>query len=248
MVVTGAGVSVASGLPTFRGTEPDAIWSTSVTERGTLRFFREDPVESWRWYLARFDSLTSAQPNPAHDAIAQLEKGACHNGSDFLLVTQNIDGLHTDAGSEQLVEVHGRGDRMRCASMGCDNGAPKGSRLRTTELDAFRDDPKLDAIPRCELCGDLMRPHVLWFDERYDQHRDYAIERVLRASKEAGVVVFAGTSFAVGVTDMVLSNALRRGAALYNVDPSGRSPHPKVTTLSMNAEVAFPQLVAGLIQ
>lgn len=246
MVLTGAGVSVASGLPTFRGTEPDAIWNANVTERGTVRFFREDPVESWRWYLQRFDALTSAKPNPAHTAIAALESWHLDRGGEFLLVTQNVDGLHSDAGSRSLIEVHGRADRMRCASVGCEHGAPKGSRLRSGQLDTFRSSPQLDAIPRCEACGDLMRPHVLWFDERYDEHRDYRIDDVLRAAKHAGVVLFAGTSFAVGVTDAVLANALRRGAVLFNIDPSGRAPHSKVETLAMNAEKALPALMDAL--
>ena len=74
LVVTGAGVSVASGIPTFRGNDPGAIWKRDVTELGTRRYFEEDPVGSWRWYLQRFDRVADARPNAAHEAIVDLER------------------------------------------------------------------------------------------------------------------------------------------------------------------------------
>ncbi|MEM9069155.1 MAG: Sir2 family NAD-dependent protein deacetylase [Myxococcota bacterium] len=244
LVVTGAGVSAASGIPLFRGTDPDAVWNQNVLERGTFRYFRDDPAASWSWYLGRFESLRDASPNPAHHALAAMED-AWH--ADFLLVTQNVDGLHREAGSRALVEVHGRADRVRCANDGCENAAPRGSLPRDEGLFArFREDPSVANLPCCPRCGDFLRPHVLWFDERYDEHRDYAIDTVLRAAKKARAVLFAGTSFSVGVTAMVLETALRRGAEVLSVDPSGRSPHPRVRVIASPAEEAFPAMVQPL--
>ncbi|MHC4274136.1 MAG: SIR2 family NAD-dependent protein deacylase [Planctomycetota bacterium] len=127
LVVTGAGISLASGIPTFRGTDPGAIWKHDVTELGTRRYFQEDPAGSWNWYLSRFDAVLRCRPNPAHDAVAGLERWHTGRGGGFLLVTQNIDTLHEQAGARQMVKVHGSADRVRCSDYGCANGAPTGS-------------------------------------------------------------------------------------------------------------------------
>ena len=107
VVVTGAGVSHASGIPTFRGTDPGAVWKRDVTELGTNRYFEEDPAGSWTWYTSRFDMVLEKQPNPAHHALAAIERWQVARGGRFLLVTQNVDPLHERAGSERLVKVHG---------------------------------------------------------------------------------------------------------------------------------------------
>ena len=130
LVVTGAGVSLASGIPTFRGSDPDAVWATDVTELGTNRYFQDDPAGSWAWYLARFGRLADVAPNAAHHALAALERWQRGRGGEFLLVTQNVDRLHAAAGSEALVEVHGRVDRVRCSRQTCALGAPRGSIAR----------------------------------------------------------------------------------------------------------------------
>lgn len=247
LVVTGAGVSLASGIPTFRGSDPGAVWANDVTELGTVEYFQRDPVGSWRWYLHRFDRLTGARPNPAHHAIAALERWQLARGGEFLLVTQNVDALHDEAGSRALIHVHGRADRVRCARVGCEHGAPKGSLPRDPAATAaFLQDPKLETVPRCPACGSLLRQHVLWFDEYYTDHHDYHIDRVLRAAKNAGVVLFAGTSFAVGVTDMIVLRALARGADIFSIDPAGRFPHPRVLPLTAPAEKLLPALCDAL--
>jgi NAD-dependent deacetylase len=127
LVITGAGISLASGIPTFRGTDPGAVWKGNLTELGTVRYFLEEPEGSWSWYLSRFDKVFGAKPNPGHAALADVERWCAHQKTPFLLVTQNIDGLHRDAGSAQLVEVHGSARRIRCATNGCRFGAPRGS-------------------------------------------------------------------------------------------------------------------------
>lgn len=247
LLVTGAGVSLASGIPTFRGTDPDAVWAHDVTELGTNAFFEKDPVTSWRWYLQRFGHLAGVQPNPAHHAIAALERWQLARGRQFLLVTQNVDGLHARAGSRQLVQVHGRADRVRCSRRGCDHGAPHGTLARTDAMQAaFLREPTHANLPRCPACGAILRQHVLWFDEYYTGHGDYEIDRVLRGAKTASTVVFIGTSFAVGVTDMILERALARGRSIFALDPTARAPHARVQHVVARAEEALPALCERL--
>ena len=247
LVVTGAGVSLASGIPTFRGTDPGAVWARDVTELGTREFFDRDPVASWSWYLQRFGALGGARPNPAHYALAALERWQLARGREFLLVTQNVDGLHDQAGSRQLVHVHGRADRVRCSRGGCEHAAPRGTLLRTDEMQAaFLRDPTDENLPRCPACGAVLRQHVLWFDEFYNGHRDYEIDRVLRGAKTASLVVFAGTSFSVGITDLILERALARGRPLFVIDPAARAPHPRLRHIVGNAEDTLPELCRRL--
>jgi NAD-dependent deacetylase len=248
LFVTGAGVSLASGIPTFRGSDPDAIWKQDVTELGTHHFFREDPAGSWHFYLTRFSKVEGARPNPAHHALAALERWQAARGGGFLLVTQNIDTLHEQAGSSRLVKVHGTSDRFRCDREGCALGAPKGS-LPAAEVDLapFRQDPVRAHVPRCPRCGAFLRMHVLWFDEYYSAHEDYRFDVVMRAAqREAKVVVFAGTSFAVGVTDLVLSGARGRGVPIFNIDPTPRIDERGVQSIAMPAEVALVEVAREL--
>ena len=226
VVLTGAGVSHASGIPTFRGDDPEAIWHRDVTELGTFAFFTEDPAASWSWYLHRFASLDRAKPNPAHRALAELESLHRAQGGEFLLITQNIDTLHERAGSRNLVKVHGSSDRLRCPKWGCPNGAPKGSLLRRDfDLDTFHVDPRALNLPRCPACNAILRQHVLWFDESYGEHEDYQFERVLEAAETMDLLLCIGTSFSVGVTELLLQRAAARQIRILSIDPSD-SPNP----------------------
>ena len=248
LVVTGAGVSLASGIPTFRGSDRDAIWKRDVMELGTHRFFQEEPASSWQWYLSRFEKVAGARPNPGHEALAALERFQVARGGDFLLVTQNIDTLHEQAGSSRMVKVHGSSDRYRCSRPGCELGAPSGS-VPASEVDLapFHADPTLANVPRCPACGGLLRMHVLWFDEYYNGHKDYGWDRVVdSAEKRAELVIFAGTSFAVGVTDLVLQSALSRRVPVFNIDPTPRVGAGVVRSVAAPSEVALAEVVAAL--
>ncbi|HRI67373.1 MAG TPA: Sir2 family NAD-dependent protein deacetylase, partial [Polyangium sp.] len=142
LVLTGAGVSHASGIPTFRGNDIEAIWKRNPMELGTRQYFQEDPAGSWKWYMARYDIVCKAKPNLGHLAIAALERYQVARGGDFLLITQNIDTLHEQAGSSRMVKVHGTSDRVRCSRIGCQNGSPAGSLpIEQVDLAPFRADP-----------------------------------------------------------------------------------------------------------
>jgi NAD-dependent deacetylase len=248
LVVTGAGISLASGIPTFRGTDPGAVWKNDVLEMATDHYFRRHPVESWRWYCTRFDRVVQAEPNAAHHALVELERWHGDRGGEFLLVTQNTDTLHRKAGAERLVEVHGRSDRVRCSSYGCRLGAPRGSLPRPTEaLDRFLASPCDELLPRCPECEGILRPHVLWFDEYYQDHDDYHWQRVNEAAERADLVLFVGTSFSVGVTELVLQSSAYRRKPIYSIDPGAHdAPYPFVRLLREPAEVVLPEMVKAL--
>lgn len=241
VVLTGAGMGLASGIATFRGSDPGAVWANDIMEKGTRRYFDRDPVGSWKWYRARFAKLTEARPNAGHFALAALERWQRSRGRDFLLITQNIDTLHGQAGSEHVVEVHGRSDRLRCPRSGCANAAPHGSlAAASVDFSAFDAAPAVATLPRCPVCAAPLRAHVLWFDEFYNEHQDYQFERALAAMNRADLILFVGTSFSVGVT----AAALDTHATHWLIDPAG-TDEAGVRCLSAAQEVALPALVGA---
>jgi NAD-dependent deacetylase len=244
LVLTGAGISLASGIPTFRGTDEGAVWTRDVTELGTYRYFRSDPVGSWRWYRRRFQSASQAKPNAAHVAVAELERLRRDRGSAFLLVTQNIDTLHEQAGSVDFIKVHGSSDRARCSGARCPSASTRTTAVADLDFAMFDRDPREETIPRCPLCQSLMRPHVLWFDELYTSHADYRWPEVLNACESMRVVLAIGTSFSVGVTELVRTEARRRGAPMFVIDPN--APPADAVHLREKAEELLPRVVEAL--
>ena len=242
LIVTGAGVSLASGIPTFRGTDPGAVWKKDVTELATLRYFCESPEGSWSWYLDRFDKVFGAKPNVGHQALVEIESKLKTKKKELLLVTRNIDGLHRQAGSKNLVEVHGSAEQVRCVRQRCHFGAPGGSLLRDEiDLTAFRAEPVRRNVPLCPDCQHLLRPHILWFDEYYTDHWDYQWDRVTKAASKANLVVFIGTSLSVGVTSLINTSAQSRYIPIFNLDPAGEEI-PGVRLIKQASEEVLPQL------
>lgn len=248
LVVTGAGVSAASGLPLFRGADPDAIWNRDVTEVGTVRFFASDPVSWWQWFLRSFEGLLEARPNAAHVSLAALEHWQLGRGGDFLLVTQNVDTLHEQAGSRRMVKVHGTADRVRCSRSGCRLGAPSGSfPAAEADFSRFEESPAREHLPRCPACGALVRAHALLFDEYYDEHVDYGFGEVRRAVERMALALFVGTSFSVGVTDLVLREALGWHLPVISIDPgAGAPPARGVVLIKEPAETLLPAVCEEL--
>lgn len=250
LTVTGAGISSASGIATFRGSEPDAVWSQHDVQLATRDYLERHPVAQWEWYLNRFAAVDEARPNAGHHALVDLEAFLKSHGADFRLVTQNIDCLHEQAGSLGLIKVHGTSDRLRCSRTGCENAAPHGSIDRKkVDLAPFVSQPTSHNLPRCPSCDSLLRAHVLFFDEYYTEHSDYRFGEVEEAAASCEAVLFVGTSFSVGVTDLVLRQALLRGRPVIVVDPAAPPPLARSrggAWIEATAEQALPQLVASM--
>lgn len=242
--LTGAGISLASGIPTFRGSDPDAVWANDVLEKGTLSYFRRDQAGSWAWYLKCFEKAMNAKPNRAHYALVAL--AALVPG--VRVVTQNVDGLHRKAGQQRLVEVHGTTRKVRCTRKFCAHGGRRGSLDWDDSLfERFRAEPVKRNAPRCPACNKYLRAHVLWFDETYASHMDYEVNKAKRWFREATALVCVGTSFSVGVTDEALHAADHLDIPVFIVDPhSKKDPEKDYTLYREKAEEFLPKLVEAL--
>jgi NAD-dependent deacetylase len=173
-VLSGAGMSAESGVPTFRG--PGGFWEDeSFEELATPQGFARDPGKVWRWYEARRRGVAACAPNAGHRALADYE--ARHPG--LRVITQNIDGLHQAAGSRNVVELHGALFRVRC------------TRDRTARED--RRVPLPEIPPRCA-CGALLRPDIVWFGEALPED---ALEAAFAAARHAALFLVIGTSAVV---------------------------------------------------
>lgn len=147
-VLTGAGISAESGVPTFR--DANGLWEQHrIEDVATPEGWRADPKLVWRFYSERRKKALEVAPNPAHFALARLEQ---HLGDDFFLATQNVDGLHEAAGSQRVVHMHGELMKSRCENDACD------------QLPRVDQALHLTAIPTCS-CGARIRPHIVWFGE-----------------------------------------------------------------------------------
>lgn len=220
--LTGAGISAESGIPTFRG--PEGYWQVGSRnyhpeQLATHAAFEVMPDEVWSWYLYRRAVCRAAAPNAAHVALAALERAI---GDRMLIATQNVDGLHLRAGStlERTYQIHGNIDFMRCAD---ECGAPIVP--VPDELAPWPKERRLGDRERpllmCARCGGRARPHVLWFDETYDEER-YRFDSSLDAASRAAMLVIVGTSGATNLPLMMARLAARSGAAIVavNADPS----------------------------
>ncbi|MBX7195278.1 MAG: RNA polymerase subunit sigma [Sandaracinaceae bacterium] len=219
--LTGAGISAESGIPTFRG--PEGYWRVGsrnyrAEELATYAAFLEMPEEVWAWYLYRRGVCRAGAPNPAHLALVEAERLL---GDRFLLLTQNVDGLHLRAGNTlpRTFQVHGNIDYLRC-----EEEHPTIRPIPEAIDVAWSKDRKLtkeeSALLRC--ChGRWSRPHVLWFDESYDEPL-FRFESSLRAGLDASMLVVVGTSGATTLPTYVVATAAKRNIPLVciNADPS----------------------------
>ncbi|HEX4337094.1 MAG TPA: Sir2 family NAD-dependent protein deacetylase [Polyangiaceae bacterium] len=219
VVLTGAGISAESGIPTFRG--PEGYWKVGSRhyrpmELATHAAFSRMPDDVWSWYLYRRAACRAAQPNRAHEALVVLEERL---GERFLLVTQNVDGLHLRAGNspERTFQIHGNIDFMRCARDCVSDlwALPDALGVTWEKTRSLGDAER--ALLVCPSCGGPSRPHVLWFDEQYDEER-FRFQSSLRAADRADVLVVVGTSGATNLPNQICHRAAERGATLIVID------------------------------
>jgi NAD-dependent deacetylase len=195
-ISTGAGMSVESGLDTFRG--EDGLWSkVKIEEMATPEAFRRDPIKVWAWYRWRRAKLSTIEPHDGHRVLANWEEYA----REFTVVTQNIDGLHHRAGSKNVIELHGRLDVARCTY--CD--------YNTQTLEDLGEDPY------CPLCNKRLRPGVVWFGEPLPEG---AIEHAFMAAQQCGVFVIIGTSGVVQPAASLADAAKSFGAVVIEINPN----------------------------
>jgi NAD-dependent deacetylase len=197
VVLSGAGVSAESGIPTFRGA--GGLWrSYSATDLATPQAFRRDPLLVWEFYDWRRKMMAECEPNAAHRTIAQMEDSL----PDFTLITQNIDGLHQRAGSRRIQALHGDIWRVRC-----------------TECQYHAQDhrvPLPEIPPRCPQCAGLLRPDVVWFGEVLPSA---TLQAAWSASSRARLMLIVGTSALVHPAASLPVLAHQNGAVLVEINP-----------------------------
>lgn len=228
LVLTGAGISAESGIPTFRGEE--GYWRIGSRnyypeELATRAAFMRMPDEIWGWYLYRRSVCRAASPNAGHLALAELERSLVERGEGerFLLVTQNVDGLHLRAGNSpsRTFQIHGNLDYMRSVDDASKDIFPLPKELGEHWERGRPIGPEQRALLVCPDTGKPARPHVLWFDETYDEER-FRFESTLEAVERASIVVVVGTSGATNLPSMLVRRAGQRRVPLLvvNRDPS----------------------------
>ncbi|MCP4292663.1 MAG: NAD-dependent deacylase [bacterium] len=198
-VLTGAGISAASGIPTFRSGE-DALWSQyRPEEMATARAFHADTELIWKWYDWRRQLIADSEPNAAHYALADLEKK-----SDLVIVTQNVDGYHQQAGNTTVHEFHGSLWRVRC--LDCN-------------YERYERKTPLEGLPHCEKCGGLERPAVVWFGEGIDPE---IMEASFSAAADCDLFLVIGTAGAVYPAAGLVAAAANSGARVidFNLERS----------------------------
>jgi NAD-dependent deacetylase len=219
-VLTGAGVSAESGIPTFRSN--GGFWQNRRFEDlATPQGFARDPKFVWQWYEERRRGIAAARPNAGHEALAALERRA----TEFTLITQNVDGLHDIAGSKNVIKLHGDIWLVRCTVCGAE-------RIERTELN--------DLPPRCG-CGGLLRLGVVWFGEALPEG---AMERATEAVGSAEVLIVAGTSAQVYPAAGLIPLAIQNRAWVIEVNPevTGFSDDVTFALRGSSADI-LPQLV-----
>ena len=193
---TGAGISVESGIPPFRG--PDGLWSRYDPQVLELSYFQRHPLESWEVIKEIFyDFFGQAQPNPAHEALAQLESAGYLHG----IITQNIDNLHQQAGSRDVTEFHGTSRRLTCLSC-----------RQTWE---FHLDMLDNLPPACPRCGGLLKPDFIFFGEGIPPQ---AYRRSLAETERADVWLVIGTTGEIMPASRLPIEAQRNGALMIEVN------------------------------
>lgn len=194
-ILTGAGISADSGVPTFRG--PDGLWRNFRAEDlATPEAFARDPRLVWEWYNWRRELIATKTPNPAHAAVVEFERRC----KDFWLITQNVDGLHRAAGSEKLSEIHGNVWKVRCTACGT--------------VEENHDIP-IAILPTCRHCQALLRPHIVWFGESLFADD---LARCAAALRACDVLLVIGTSGVVYPAAGFASVAKEAGAFVAEIN------------------------------
>ena len=248
-ILTGAGISAESNIPTFRG--PEGYWTIGSREyhpqeMATYSMFIQKPEEVWKWYLYRLGVCRKARPNPGHLAIVEMEKLF---NDRFTLITQNVDNLHIRAGNslEKTFQIHGNIFYMRCANECSSNiyplpedisGKAKGEDLT----------PEEQLLLRCPDCGERSRPHVLWFDEAYNE-KYYRYHSSLEVAGQTELLLIVGTSGTTNLPNQVAWKVKNHNGIMIDINIE-ENPFAKMALtcnrgyfIKKQSSVALPQIL-----
>lgn len=222
-VLTGAGVSAESGVPTFREAQT-GLWARYDPQQlATPQAFRRDPALVWDWYAWRRNLVADAAPNAGHYALVQMARRVPR----VTIVTQNVDSLHQEAGSKEVIELHGNLRRIKCFD--CGRQAPVVERSG-------------DQPPRCPVCGGFLRPDVVWFGESLPVE---ALKAAMRTSEECDLFFTIGTSALVQPAATLPLMALEQGIPVVEINPQETQlSHELTYVLQGPSGVILPQLLA----
>jgi NAD-dependent deacetylase len=252
-VLTGAGISADSGIPTFRG--PEGYWTVGSKvyrpqEMATRDMFRRDPRAVWQFYLWRLGVCRRARPNRGHRALVAMEKRLQQR---FTLITQNVDGLHLRAGQspDRTYQIHGNLGYVRCSAACCTDVTEMPPGVAPKDKDEALSDAEWRLL-HCPRCRALLRPHVLWFDESYDEPF-YRLHSSLAAAANTRLLIVAGTSGATNLPNQIVAGVYRRGGAIIDINPDdnpfGRLAHACERGLAVREKSsAVLEDIAGFIQ
>jgi NAD-dependent deacetylase len=225
VALTGAGVSQESGLRTFRDAQT-GLWAQYRPEDlASPEAFQRNPRLVWDWYAWRREAVKGVRPNPGHYALAEIEKRL----PGFTLITQNVDGLHRMAGNQNVLELHGNIQRVRCADC-------------YTFTETWDDD--LESVPSCRECGGLLRPDVVWFGEALPRDQ---LEAAVAAARACEVFFSIGTSGVVRPAASLAFAAHNRGAAVVeiNAEPTPLTSKANYVLHGRSGEI-LPRLVEAV--
>ena len=217
--MTGAGISAESGIPTFREAQTGLWEKFKAEELATPQAFEKDPLLVWKWYQWRRQLIAENKPNPGHLAITELQKTL----NNVTLITQNVDGLHQEAGTEQVIEFHGNIRNNKC------------SHCSHVENNTDNDS---DDIPQCQNCKVNLRPAVVWFGESIPEK---ASQKSVKVASQADVFFSVGTSSQVYPAAGLVELAKQNEAIIVEINP-------KATPLSSSADYVFAESASVALQ
>ncbi|WP_444997276.1 SIR2 family NAD-dependent protein deacylase [Aliikangiella sp. IMCC44359] len=228
VVLTGAGISVASGLKTYRGAGSDSS-EYDFADYGHIDRLKDDPMKVWKLYGKLRKDIIQAQPNSAHYSLAEFERRLLPN-QNFTLITQNVDGLHQKAGSKNIVELHGNMHKTRCSNLEC-------------KLVPFKDEKVYTELPICDLCKSPLLPDVVLFGEKIPAFADWSSKRALR---ECDLFIAVGTSGTVSPAANFVRSAEYADAKtiLVNLEPMEPKNPAFQDEINGKAEELLPRLMA----
>ena len=217
--LVGAGISAESGIPTFRG--KDGFWISGsknykAQEIGTYRMFARASDEVWKWFLYRKSLTEKAKPNQSHLMLKEIEDKL---KDSFILISQNVDSLHKKAENsiERTYLIHGDMDFVRCGDECSEELYPFPKLIDLTNRNKEILTPDESKLLKCPKCGAELRPHVLWFDEFYNE-KYYKLDSALRISNETGILFILGTSGATNLPQQIVSRVLNNGGMVVEIN------------------------------